>query len=190
MKLKVVQFKRAIMTNESKDEHYEKIADVLRHVINVTANEVTALSRLEEFFSPVPSKLAKNEKEVKELQKRVDKLIENLSGPPRLFLLGKDEKRPKYDTYPNAAMSEVINVFHRARRSVTRAQLYLVGSDVINKHPDILDLHAADESTYNLQEIISDVFWEHAETSFIRLASYWDRVGQLFDFVFFRIRQF
>ena len=33
-------------------------------------------------------------------------------------------------------------------------------------------------------------FWEHAENAFIKLCSYWDRVGQILDFTFFRIRQF
>lgn len=178
------------MKKESRDERYKKFIAVLGDALSISANEVTLLARLEEFFDPIPAKLVNTESEKKELQKRVDTLVENLGGPPKLFIIGNDEKKPKYDTYPTAAMSEILNVFHRVRRSVTRTQLYLVGSNIINEHPELLNLSANHETTLNLQEIISEVFWEHAETSFIRLSSYWDRVGQFFDFVFFRIRQF
>jgi len=37
---------------------------------------------------------------------------------------------------------------------------------------------------------MTEVFWEHAEISYIRLASFWDRIGQFLDFVFFIIRQY
>jgi hypothetical protein len=37
---------------------------------------------------------------------------------------------------------------------------------------------------------MSEMFWEHAEASYLRLASFWDRIGQLLDFVFFNIRQY
>ena len=33
-------------------------------------------------------------------------------------------------------------------------------------------------------------FWEHAEAAYIRLCSFWDRVGQVLDFAFFNIRKF
>ena len=172
------------------DNKSQEIDKVLGHVISVIANETTVLARLEEFFSPPPAKLAQNEEEGNALQKQIDNLIGKLGGPPKLISVGKGEKKPTSDIYPTAAISEIINVFHRARRSVTRAQLYLTGSYMINKNPKILNLSANDEAILDLQKIISDVFWEHAETSLIRLASYWDRIGQLLDFVFFGIRQF
>jgi len=175
---------------EAEDKKIQKISSILGHVISVTVNEATVLARLEKYFSPTPAKLAQNEEEGNLLQKQIDNLIEKLGGPPRLIIKGNDEKKSTYDNYPIAAISEIINVFHRVRRSVTRAQLYLTGSDLINKNPEILDLSATDDVTKNLQEIVFEVFWEHVETSLIRLVSYWDRVGQLFDFVFFGIRQF
>jgi hypothetical protein len=33
-------------------------------------------------------------------------------------------------------------------------------------------------------------FWEHAEIAYIKLSSYWDRIGQLLDALFFNIRQY
>jgi hypothetical protein len=38
--------------------------------------------------------------------------------------------------------------------------------------------------------LLHSTFWEHAETAYIKLASYWDRVGQLLAFAFFHIRQY
>jgi hypothetical protein len=37
--------------------------------------------------------------------------------------------------------------------------------------------------------VLEGYFWNALEIATIRLASYWDRVGQLLDFVFFNIRQ-
>lgn len=39
-------------------------------------------------------------------------------------------------------------------------------------------------------DLLKDRLWEEIEISYIRQASYWDRVAQLLDFLFFNIRQF
>ena len=66
-----------------------------------------------------------------------------------------------------------------------------MGSELYKSHPDLLEPKPDDpEVLKQLQEMTSEMFWEHAETSYIRLASFWDRVGQLLDFVFFNIRQY
>lgn len=56
--------------------------------------------------------------------------------------------------------------------------------------PDALSPQPQPEALKDLQDAMSEMFWEHAETSYIRLASFWDRIGQLLDFVFFNIRQY
>ena len=39
-------------------------------------------------------------------------------------------------------------------------------------------------------EVVRDNFWDEAESAYIKIASFWDRVGQLLAFVFFNIRQY
>lgn len=168
----------------------EKIASVLGDAMAFVTNEVIVLARLEEFFSPKPAQLAESEESRKALQQRVDKLSEALGGPPRLIIHFTNEPKPHYDTYADAAFDEALTLFHRARVSVTRAHMFLIGSGMHERMPEVLDLPTDKEFRELLVKRISAAFWEHAETSFIRLASYWDRIGQLLDFVFFGIRQY
>jgi hypothetical protein len=68
--------------------------------------------------------------------------------------------------------------------------MFLVGSGMHERMPEVLNLPPDKEFRDLLVKRVNAAFWEHAETSFIRLASYWDRIGQLLDFVFFGIRQY
>lgn len=168
----------------------EKLASVLGDAMAYVTNEALILERLEEFFSPKLAKLADSEESGKALQTRIDKLTEALGGPPRLIVHFTNEPMPHYDTYADAAFGEALTLFHRARSSVSRAHMFFIGLGMHEKMPDVLNLPQDTEIRKLLMERINAVFWEHAETSFIRLASYWDRIGQLLDFVFFGIRQY
>jgi len=170
------------------DEDYDQFADVIGSAMSVAVDESIVLAKLENYFHPQPAKLVEGEN--KELQEIVDRLVQKLGGPPRVIILGNEDAKPKYDMYPSAAISEMIKVFYRARRSVTRAQMFLIGSSLLKDHPEYLNLSSDQEFTPLLQGNVTEVFWEHAETSYVRLASYWDRVGQVLDFVFFGIRHF
>ncbi len=177
------------MTDANEDAE-DKLASVLGDAMAFVTNEVIVLARLEEFFSPKPAQLADSEVSRKALQQRVDKLSETLGGPPRLIIHFTNEPKPHYDTYPDAAFDEALTLFHRARVSVTRAHMFLVGSGMHERMPEVLNLPPDKEFRDLLVKRVNAAFWEHAETSFIRLASYWDRIGQLLDFVFFGIRQY
>ncbi len=153
------------------------------------ANEAFLLARMEEFFSPRPAKLW-DENEDDEINRRLDKAVAQMGGPPRLILRRVDDPPPIVDSYPEAALREVVSAFDRARKSVCRAHLFMVGSDQTKKRPDLIGLKTDEELGLPFSRIIENTFWEHTETAYIRLASYWDRVGQVLDFAFFRIRQF
>lgn len=171
-----------------KQSKNEPLAEALAGTISVVANEPFVLNALEPFFSPKPAKLGAGE-DVKELQRRVDRLVESLGGPPKLVIrtMG-DEAAEKVDFYPAAAIAEVVNMFHRVRRSVCRAHMSYIGSSLIRQDPSVIT--NSEEVTPEFCDVLDNFFWEHAETAYIRLASYWDRVGQLLDFVFFGIRQY
>jgi hypothetical protein len=169
------------------DEQSEKEARYARSLSNAftyVAKEPFILASMEEFFFPKPARLDDK------LQQDVDDVIRQLGGPPDVIITREEEPKPKYDVYPAAAMHELVSLFDRSRGAVTRAQAILVGSQLVKNSEKELITDLPTGAAEALLDYIDSIFWEHAETGFIRLASYWDRMGQLFDFVFFGIRQF
>src|SRR5208282_2588821 len=77
-----------------------------------------------------------------------------------------------------------------ARSSICRTHMYLIGSGIIKQHPEVVNWPDDPEIRRIFVSNVEGYFWEHAETSYIRLASFWDRVGQLLAFAFFNIRQY
>jgi hypothetical protein len=178
------------------EERANTLTLVLTKIVEQIAAERVSLALLEDFFSPKPAKLAQSEAEAKSLEKRSSQIVQRFGGPPRVHLIirandGSDDgKVEHFDDYPAAAMAEVVNMFHRTRRSVCRAQMLLTGSHVLHETPDLFLQKMPPDVEEEFLAAVDSSFWEQAETAYIRLASYWDRVGQMLDFVFFSIRQF
>jgi hypothetical protein len=108
-----------------------------------------------------------------------------LGGPPEYYLLRTEQEPPSADNYPEAVMREAFAVFARARTSVLRAHLFMAGCSLLaERSPDNSDAEAL------LVKMARGAFWEHAEAAYIRLYSFWDRVGQVLDYAFFNIRKF
>jgi len=177
--------------SEIEDSHVEEITQNLAKVLDFTANEKVLLKRLEPIFSPTPSKLADTREEAESLERRLGTLAEKMGAPPELIVVAPvEQERPPYDTYILAAITEMLAAFHRCRTEITRAHMFYVGTGIMREHPDwiILPRNNAERRLY--QTTTESSFWEHAEIAFIRLAAFWDRVGQLLDFIFFNIRQY
>jgi hypothetical protein len=175
---------------EQKDYDMDRFATVLAATVDYVGKEPLVLAHLEEYFSPQPASLTPPHSDGKELQQRVNRVVEKLGGPPMLIITPTDGPKPRYDFYPAAAMHEVVNMFHRTRRSVARAQMSMIGSHLVEKKPEVFSLPTEGGVRAQFLAAIESAFWELAETAYIRLASYWDRVAQLLDFAFFGIRQF
>jgi hypothetical protein len=165
-----------------KEEDLDRFERVLAATVDYVGKEPIVLAYLEQYFSPPPASLAND------LDQRLNLLAERLGGPPRLIIRGKDEPKPRYDAYPAAAIHEVISMFHRARRSVTRAQMSLIGCSLLREKPEVISIPPEGGVRAAFLNEVESAFWELAEIVYIRLASYWDRVGQLLDFAFFGIR--
>lgn len=185
------------MNDASDDERSNRLANVLGDTVAHAANEALILARLEEFLDPKPPQIAHTKEDEDDLNKNIDKLILAYGGPPRLVILADSDPKPTYDTYLSAAIDEAIHCFKRSRNSLCRAKAFLIGKHYLDTRPDILSLY----TNLNLSDAPPDVmqfflnetqsaFWEHTETCYIRIASYWDRVGQILDYVFFRIRKY
>src|ERR1700681_4779278 len=125
-----------------------------------------------------------------EFDKCMNRVVEHLGGPPEHYLLLINQEPPPADNYPEAAMREAFAVFSRARKSVVRAHLFMAGSSLLAKQPDLMDLPDSPDAAALFVKEAQAAFWEHAEAAYIRLYSFWDRVGQVLDFAFFNIRKF
>jgi hypothetical protein len=181
---------REAQVDQVDKDQIDEFARVIVEALDYTAREPILLLRMEEFFSPRPAKLANSKDEERTLKTRIDCLTEKLGGPPRLLILEADQQPNTYDTYAGAAIAEILHSFHRCRRSVCRTQLCLTGSEFYKSHPDVLNPQPEPAALKAMHNAMGEMFWEHAETSYIRLASFWDRIGQLLDYVFFNIRQY
>jgi hypothetical protein len=168
----------------------DRLAEALAAALQHAANEALVLARLEEFFSPQPAKLASDTTQEKRLEALSDAVTRLHGGAPRLIIQGVNDPKPSFDTYMSAAIDEGIEVFHRTRRSLCRAQTFLIGAHLLRERPELLQLPPDPEVRGLFQRSAERAFWEHAETTYIRLAGIWDRLGQILDFSFFSIRQY
>jgi hypothetical protein len=95
------------------------------------------------------------------------------------------ESALKLDTFGAAALFEMSMGFFRAHQAVEDAFLYALaierppGSPRPDKEVESYDRY-----------VLTNAFLGHWEVAAMRLCGFWDRVGQLLDFVFFNIRQY
>lgn len=163
----------------------------LVNAVSVVANEHIVFAQYESMMAGTFAILGSQGGNHDAFEKRIDRTIEHLGSPPRFYIVRDGSEPPPGDNYPEAAMREVFSVFSRARKSVIRAHLFHAGSSLLTAHPDLFEFSSdRPEVQALLAEQSKLTFWEHAEAAYIRLYSFWDRVGQIFDFAFFNIRKF
>lgn len=175
--------------DEEDTDRQKHLATVLGNTVSYVTNEAVVLAQYEVFQE---DKFAKPwpENDDGTFDKRMNKVAEHLGGPPQFHLLRHDEEPPPDDNYPEAALREAIDVFQRARKSVLRTHLFMTGSTLLAQQPDIMKLPEDPNVAAMFVKQAQAAFWEHAEAAYIRLYSFWDRVGQVLDFAFFNIRKF
>jgi hypothetical protein len=173
----------------TEDEHREKFVTVIGQVLYFRLNEPILWVNALEFMDPKPADLAANDKEREELNKSLAVLSEALGAVPQdSNQTGAAGQQPKYDEYGIATLDEIVNYFTRCRAAVFRAHLSLIAKHAVDERPELIKIEPA--KIPPLRELMKDLFWEEAEVAYIRLASYWDRVGQLLDFMYFNVRQY
>ncbi|ELY3740546.1 hypothetical protein SMX82_003970 [Cronobacter sakazakii] len=170
-----------------KDDHFKTLSAILAQV----ANEAILLAKFERIYLEDSLPQLFSSESYDDFEKEVNATIEHLGGPPKFYLLSENENPPLADNYPDAAIKEVVDVFLLAQKSILRTYMYLKGSSFLESNNDLLEgINASKENQESLMRSIQSTFWEHAEAAYIRLYSFWDRVGQIFDFAFFNIRKF
>lgn len=175
------------------DDFYESeegknVLKVLTNAMNYVANEAVVLLQYQTIFEEKFSELGLISPGDDHFEKRMDHVAEHLGGPPEAYLLRTGQKAPPADRYPEAILHEVIAVYQLAQKSVIRAHMFQSGVALLNNPDD--PLHENPELNTHLIKQAQSAFWEHAEAAYIRLHSFWDRLGQVLDFAFFNIRKF
>lgn len=178
------------MTGNEDNIAQQELIGVLHNAVQYVTSEAPLLAQYELVHKGVFHNLWPTS-DTKAFNEHVDRVVEHLGGPPRFYVLKVDDEPPPADTYPEAAMGEVVDMFWLARKSVMRAHMFKTGSTLLAESPALMGLFEDDtELTSAVTKHAESAFWEHAEAAYIRLYSYWDRVGQVLDFAFFNIRKF
>lgn len=178
------------MESDNKGEtQQDQLAGVLGNTVAYVANEALLLAQYERIQEDKFAKLWL-ENDGGGFDKRMNGVAEHLGGPLEFYLLRKEEQPPAADRYPEAALREALDVFHRARKSVLRAHLFMTGSSLLADVPEIMNMPEDPGAAAIFVRHAEEAFWEHAEAAYIRLFSFWDRLGQVLDFAFFNIRKF
>ena len=172
------------------DKNVEKFVDDLNEMFSIAFYSTLKTHDFEKYLFPKPARLAKNKKEEELLNKKIEDLNEKLGGPPEFFIILKNEKLKSYNAFPTIAFEQIIKNFDRCRKSICQTHIYLSFMKIITEMPEYLPEEIGiDEREFYLN-IFTEKFWENAEISYIKLASLWDRIGQLLDFEFFNIRDY
>lgn len=174
---------------EDEAEWQAHLTKVLGNAVAYVTSEALVLAQYEVFQEDKLSKLWP-EDDNGAFDKRINRVVEHLGGPPEFYVLRNDEDPPAADNYPEAAMWEIFAVFFRARKSILRAHLFMTGSTLLANQPTLMELPEDPEVAAMFIKQAQAAFWEHAEAAYIRLYSFWDRVAQVLDFAFFNVRKF
>ncbi len=178
-----------MVKREHESTEQDRLVTALGNAVSFVTNEALVLAQYEVVQEGKFAKLWP-EGDNGEFDKRINRVVEHLGGPPGFYLLRNDQAPPPSDNYPEAAMREAFAVFSLARKSVLRAHLFMAGSSLLAEQPDLMDLPEDPNAAAAFIKQAQGAFWEHTEAAYIRLYSFWDRVGQVLDFAFFNIRKF
>ena len=153
--------------------------------------EAVLLDRVSEFFEPQPARLFEGDADAERINEKLASLYEKLGAVPKL-LITKQGVKPSdtYDDFTWYSVQEMVSLFGRARMSVIKVHAKFLTSEILQGRKRLIKTPLTKKQLASFAPIVIEEFWESAETAYIRLASMWDRVGQLLDYVFFNIRQF
>ena len=175
----------------TKDQYESELAENFGNILHYTVNESIILNKMKKYYNPQPAELFKSKKDEKRIMRNISKISEMFGGPPLIVFVPENQKvAPKYDTFLYAAIYEVTAMFQRSYNSICIAHLYFICKGLLENQPKLLTNTTNEELKKVILPMINKQFYEKSEIAYIRLSSYWDRVGQLLDFIFFNIRQY
>lgn len=115
--------------------------------------------------------------EVDNLNSVIKKLSDILDAPPQFIIQMEGEDKPVFDTYIESLLNEIVYSIRKVISSVKNVETYHMLSFYSNYYEDR-------EFSGFLTDIYAKEFWGKTEIAYIRMASTWDRIGQLLSFIF------
>jgi hypothetical protein len=162
-----------------------------QHLLDRAIKDPYLLHRGSKCFSPSPTSLFSDELTEKRINEKLNRLYLKLGGVPEKFLIEQGAQiTDRFDEFVPCAINEMVSIFHRARTNVVKTHSVFVAYFIVTDAPSTLSSGLTQEQLVSLSPSIKEEFWNCAEAAYIRLASLWDRAGQVLDYVFFNIRQF
>lgn len=164
-----------------KDKEIGDYAEKIIRLQTAKTENIIAEMVFEKHFDPKLSDIGNEKNRINE---NISKLRSSLDAPPDLFIICKGEELGKYDTFIDSAIHELIISYKKVRRSIRGA------------HSLSISINTTERFTKNEEyknfiiPLLKDQFWDNIEVSYIRLSSFWDRIGQLLDYIYFNIRNY
>jgi hypothetical protein len=141
-----------------------------------------------------PADLFDTEERKTEINKKTTLLSVRLGGAPDHFIVKKGARvtdiKDKFDDFVWSTIDEMVALFGRSRNMVVKAHCAYATRWILKEGPGVMEKPFSDEKLGVFLTVVTEDFCQYTEDALIRLASLWDRVGQLLDYVFFNIRQY
>jgi hypothetical protein len=178
--------------NRDDAPNLDDVAEIVARILSYAANEPVLIQKAEKIFNPHPADIYVGAAEAEELERHIQGVFVERFGPvDRLIVLehGQTPEPERVRTYHIDIANELTRSFHVCRRAVCRLHMLYIGLECLRERPEFW-IGMTEERSELGAKALTDLYWDAVEIATIRLVSYWDRVGQLLDFVFFNIRQY
>ena len=168
------------------------LVETLTRVMSHAANEPTLIKRMEPHLSPRPANIYTDKADAEDLERHVHKFLNKIEPQQKIIITRDGEPlspRDRIRTYQVDISNELTDCFRVCRNAVCRLHMFYITHESVRVNRDLwVNMSEGDAMVYG--DLLAKSFWEALEIATVRLVSYWDRVGQLLDFVFFNIRQY
>lgn len=156
------------------EEHVEEISELMNSSLKYHLTKNVYTSKNIKLF---------DEEKLNNFNKYIKELSFAMEGLPALVIQFHGQEKPIYDTYIDSLLAELTNSIDKAIISINDVEVYKLLMYYSKFYEDqTLSIY--------MKELYEKELWEKIETSYIRLSSTWDRIGQLLSFVFFNIRKY
>ena len=174
-------------SDSSNDKKYEdELISIYSDLLNSELASISVQERFDIIANPPIPKLVKDKKEEEEFNRLIQEIIYAHGGVPLVVIKKTGEKNPIYDTFIDSLISEILSMYQKTRRSIIKVQSQYAVVESLRYNKQFFKTPAPEEVVLMFEEY----FWDSLEIAYLRLASYWDRIGQLFSFSFFNIRKY
>ena len=171
---------------DDQDRNLSDLVEILARVMSHAANEPTLIKRMEPHLSPRPANIYTDEADAEDLERHICKFLNKIEPQQKLIITRDDEPlslRDRIRTYQFDISEELTDCFRVCRNAVCRLHMFYITHESVRVNREFWK-NMSEEDAMICGDLLAKSFWEALEIATVRLVSYWDRVGQLLDFIF------